>query len=105
MPIALYEKSWPSKPCNGWKLQRVIINFETHSVKEIWCEDGNTAMTPTNVARKAMKAIKTMKAMKAKKTMKSMNMKNVNAKPRNAMKAKNVMKQMKASCVKAMKVT
>ena len=118
MPIALFEKSWPSEPGHGWKLQRLIINFEMKNVKEIWCEDTDdnkapttNVRTPTPAAMKAMKAMKTMKAMKAMKstksmkamksmstapmeamnamkTMKSRNMKDVNATPRNAMKAK-----------------
>ena len=78
MPIALFEKSWPSEAGHGWKLQRLVINFEMRNVKEIWCEDtdGNKAPTtnvgtPTPAAMKAMKTMKTMKAMKAMKSMKS----------------------------------
>ena len=116
MPVALVEKSWSSKPCDGWKLQSLIIDFEMQHVKEIWSDDtdGNKAPTanvgtPTPAAMKAMKARKTMKAMKAiksmksftigmkslmsmntapMKTMKSRNMKDVNALPKTAMKTK-----------------
>ena len=91
MPVALFEKSWPTEPGHGWKLHRLIINHDMNTVKEIWCEVNETPRVTTPTAMTAMKAMKTMK---------SMNMKMVNTKPMQAMKAKKAMKAMKA-----MKVT
>ena len=110
MPVALCEKSWPSTPGHGWKLQRLVINFEMKNVKEIWCEDtdGSKApttnvRTPTTAAMKAMKAMKTMKAMKAMKSMKSMKaMKSMSTAP---MEAMNAMKTMKSRNMKDVNAT
>ena len=99
----LIEKSWSSKPYDGFKLQCLIIDLEKEQVKEIWSDDmdGNKAPTAKPAAMKAMKARKKMMTMKAIKSMKSFtigmkSLMSMNTAPMKTMKLPNAMKTKKA---------
>jgi hypothetical protein len=71
----IFEKNWPTTPQNGWRLQRLVVNFDAEQVKEVWVKEGDEkAMKATKAtkATKARKADKDKKAKKAKKAMKAM---------------------------------
>ena len=82
----IFEKNWPTTPQNGWRLQRLVVNFDTEQVKEIWMKEADEKAMKANEVMKAEKGKKAKKAMKAEKGKKAM-------KALKAMKAKKARKR------------